>query len=218
MTRTRIWLMLWASWGTLLPPYISPILARFWHIVAYVLWLDLFINIWTWIVSHNTKYMVPLQVLWEKSHKMMLSIDTKNIGLHLWKCKKNVCMNSSMRLIVSIFGGENVPQHLYTNIQYWPTFHGSLLRSDRPLSIRKFLACARQSKVTTTKMYTHGVLLYCVSCSRNTDYWCCAISSSTAFFLSLSFFYIAISCAFLILVMNHEKLVMWITRISVQKQ
>ena len=77
MTRTRIWLMLWVSWGTLLPPYISPILVRFWHIVAYVLWLDLFINIWTWIVSHNTKYLVPLQVLWEKSHKMMLSTDTK---------------------------------------------------------------------------------------------------------------------------------------------
>ena len=59
-----------------------------------------------------------------ESHKMILSIDTKNIGLHLWKCKKNTCMNSSMRLIVSMFGGENVPQHLYTNIQNWPTFHG----------------------------------------------------------------------------------------------
>ena len=113
-----------------LPPYIIPILVRFWHIVAYVLWLDLFINIWTWIVSHNTKYLVPLQVLWEKSNKIMLSIDTKNIGPHLWKCKKNTCMNSSMRLIVSIFGGENVPQHLYTNIQNWPTFHGALLRSE----------------------------------------------------------------------------------------
>ena len=54
----------------------------------------------------------------------------------------------------------------------------------RPLSIRKFLACARPSKLTTTKIYTHGVLLCCVSCPRNTDYWCCAISSSTAFFLS----------------------------------
>ena len=46
--------------------------------------------------------------MWEKSHKIMLSIDTKNIGLHLRKCKKNTCMNSSMRFIVSIFGGENV--------------------------------------------------------------------------------------------------------------
>ena len=55
----------------------------------------------------------------------------------------------------------------------------------------KFLACARPSKLTTkththTHIYiyicTHGVLLYCISCPRNTDYWCCAISSSTAFF------------------------------------
>ena len=58
----------------------------------------------------------------------------------------------------------------------------------------------------TTKIYTHGVLLCCVSCPRNTDYWCCAISSSTAFFLSFFFytglFYIAISCAFLIIYSN----------------
>ena len=58
----------------------------------------------------------------------------------------------------------------------------------RPLSIRKFLACTRPSKLTTTKIYTHGVLLYCVSCPRNADYWCCAISSSTAFSLSLFFY------------------------------
>ena len=138
--------MLWASWGTLLPPYISPILVRFWHIVAYVLWLYLFINIWTWIVSHNTKYLVPLQVLWEKSHKMM-SIDTKNVGLHLWQCNKNTCMNSSMRLIVSIFGGENVPQHLYTNIQNWPTFHGALLRSEMYMRYQcKKFRCKKKKK------------------------------------------------------------------------
>ena len=65
----------------------------------------------------------------------------------------------------------------------------------RPLSIRKFLACARPSKLTTT-IYTHGVLLYCVSCPRNTDYWCCAINSSSTVFFWVCFytrlFYIAI--------------------------
>ena len=50
----------------------------------------------------------------------------------------------------------------------------------RPLSIRKFLACARPSKVTNKNIYPWST--YCVSCPRNTDYWCCAISSSTGFF------------------------------------
>ena len=59
----------------------------------------------------------------------------------------------------------------------------------RHLSIRKFLACARRSKLTTTKIYIHGVLLYCVSCPRNTDYWCCPISSSTFFTQDFIFIY-----------------------------
>ena len=67
----------------------------------------------------------------ERNHiKWCCPLIKKNVGLHLWKCKKNTCMNSSMRLIVSIFGGENVPQHLYTNIQNLPTFHGAFLISE----------------------------------------------------------------------------------------
>ena len=73
-----------------------------------------------------------------------------------------------------------------------------------------FLLAPGHQNYTTTKIYTHGVLLCCVSCPRKTDSWCCAISSSTAFFLFffyIGLFYIAISCAFLILVMHREKLV-----------
>ena len=72
----------------------------------------------------------------------------------------------------------------------------------RPLSIRKFLACARPSKLTTNThthtyiyiyIYIHGVLLYCISCPRNTDY-------TGRFFTLLSAFLIFEQC-------THEKLV-----------
>ena len=44
-----------------------------------------------------------------------------------------------MRLIVSMFGDENVPQHLYTSIQNWPIFHGPCItrRSEVQIEIYK---------------------------------------------------------------------------------
>ena len=82
----------------------------------------------------------------------------------------------------------------------------------RTLSIRKFLACGRPSTLTkkaiSVYIHMHGVLLYCISCPRNTDYWCCAISSSTAgFFLHRTFFFTLLSAFLIFEQCTHEKLV-----------
>ena len=81
----------------------------------------------------------------------------------------------------------------------------------RTLSIRKFLACGRPSKLTKKHkciyIYIHGVLLYCISCPRNTDYWCCAISSSTAGFFYTGLFFTLLSAFLIFEQCTHEKLV-----------
>ena len=56
------------------------------------------------------------------------------------------------------------------------------------------ISCLRQTIKINDKTYIYIYIIYCISCPRNTDYWCCPSSSSTAsfFFTPDFFFYFAI--------------------------